>query len=132
MIGMNPLLSFVVMKAILTSPVDFGVLNMGGVRTKEDQDKLYAQGRTTPGKKVTWTRDSKHVQGNAVDLVVFVHGKPTWESKYYKALHDHVLFVSRQYHVPVHNGFDMWGRDHPHWQLATNARNNYDIGRIKK
>src|SRR5437867_4031964 len=30
-------------------------------RTQEEQDGLYAQGRTTPGKIVTWTRDSKHV-----------------------------------------------------------------------
>ena len=30
-------------------------------RTQEEQNALYAQGRTTPGKVVTWTLDSKHV-----------------------------------------------------------------------
>jgi len=39
-----------------------------GVRTQERQDKLYAQGRTEPGKIVTWTKSSKHITGHAVDL----------------------------------------------------------------
>ena len=30
--------------------------------------QLYAQGRTTAGKVVTWTLDSKHIDGLAVDL----------------------------------------------------------------
>ena len=38
-------------------------------RTQAEQDALYAQGRTTPGPIVTWTLDSKHVRGRAVDFV---------------------------------------------------------------
>lgn len=38
-------------------------------RTQAEQDALYAQGRTTPGPIVTWTRESKHVRGRAVDFV---------------------------------------------------------------
>lgn len=37
-------------------------------RTQGEQDALYAQGRTAPGPIVTWTRDSKHVRGRAVDF----------------------------------------------------------------
>lgn len=40
------------------------------VRSQERQDSLYAQGRTTPGAVVTWTRDSLHTQGEAVDVIV--------------------------------------------------------------
>jgi peptidoglycan LD-endopeptidase CwlK len=48
-------------------------------RTIEEQAKLYAQGRTTPGPKVTWTMHSKHLTGNAFDFVVMVNGKPDWK-----------------------------------------------------
>jgi peptidoglycan L-alanyl-D-glutamate endopeptidase CwlK len=37
-------------------------------RTKDEQAALYAQGRTIPGKIVTWTLDSMHVRGLAIDI----------------------------------------------------------------
>ena len=40
-----------------------------GNRTQAEQNKLYAQGRTAPGNIVTWTKNSKHIGGNAMDLV---------------------------------------------------------------
>ena len=40
------------------------------VRTQARQDALFAQGRTTPGPVVTWTRNSKHGKGLAADLLV--------------------------------------------------------------
>jgi len=39
-----------------------------GRRTQKQQDALYAQGRTTPGKIVTNTRNSVHLTGNAFDF----------------------------------------------------------------
>jgi peptidoglycan L-alanyl-D-glutamate endopeptidase CwlK len=58
-------------------------------RSAEEQDKLYAQGRTAPGRKVTNARagKSKH---NAVDT----HGKPAAEA-----------FDI----VPLRNGKAIWG-----------------------
>ncbi|MES3034845.1 MAG: hypothetical protein V4813_12675 [Gemmatimonadota bacterium] len=40
------------------------------IRSQARQDALFAQGRTAPGPVVTWTRQSKHAQGMAADLVV--------------------------------------------------------------
>jgi len=40
------------------------------LRTPERQDALYAQGRTTSGPVVTWTRESRHIEGKAADVVV--------------------------------------------------------------
>ncbi len=57
-----------------------------GRRTQKQQDDLYAQGRTKPGKVVTWTRNSNHLDGRAVDVMVIKNGKPTWDPKEYKAL----------------------------------------------
>ena len=39
-------------------------------RSQERQDFLFDQGRTRPGSVVTWTRDSAHTRGEAVDVVV--------------------------------------------------------------
>ena len=47
-------------------------------RTKEDQEALYAQGRSKPGKIVTWTLNSKHLTGDAFDFVIMVNGKCDW------------------------------------------------------
>lgn len=50
-----------------------------GFRTKERQAQLYAQGRTAPGEKVTWTMNSKHMKGTAIDIVpVSVVDDPLW------------------------------------------------------
>ncbi len=40
------------------------------VRTPERQAALYAQGRTATGPVVTWTLDSRHLEGKAADVVV--------------------------------------------------------------
>lgn len=52
-----------------------------GLRTVEEQDRLYAQGRSTPGKIVTWAKGgtSPHNYGCATDWVVFEDGKPVWD-----------------------------------------------------
>ncbi len=41
-----------------------------GYRTQARQDLLHAQGRSRPGPVVTWTRNSRHTQGRAVDVMV--------------------------------------------------------------
>lgn len=48
-------------------------------RSKERQQDLYNQGRTTPWKIVTWTMKSKHLDWNAVDLVFLdKNWNPSW------------------------------------------------------
>lgn len=41
-----------------------------GFRPQSRQDQLFAQGRTTDGPVVTWTRNSQHTKGRAADLVI--------------------------------------------------------------
>ena len=50
-----------------------------GLRTKEQQAELYAQGRTKPGPIVTWTLNSNHISGLAVDLAPLIDGKLNWD-----------------------------------------------------
>ncbi|HEY4132889.1 MAG TPA: hypothetical protein VGM50_19905 [Gemmatimonadaceae bacterium] len=39
-------------------------------RSQDRQNQLFAQGRSAPGDVVTWTQNSKHTQGRAVDVTV--------------------------------------------------------------
>lgn len=54
------------------------------LRTWEEQDELYAQGRTKPGKKVTNAKggDSVHNYSLATDIVLIIDGKDaSWDTK---------------------------------------------------
>ena len=53
-----------------------------GLRTFAEQDALFAQGRTKPGKVVTNARggQSNHNYGLAVDVVPFNDNKPNWDA----------------------------------------------------
>jgi peptidoglycan L-alanyl-D-glutamate endopeptidase CwlK len=46
-------------------------------RSAEEQRRLYAQGRTSPGPIVTWTLNSAHVDGRAFDVTI--EGAPEYE-----------------------------------------------------
>ncbi len=71
--GVHEHLVKVVMGACKISVVDFFVLE--GLRSVQRQKELYSQGRTKPGKIVTWTMNSTHLWGHAVDLGALVNGK---------------------------------------------------------
>ena len=52
------------------------------LRTIAEQDALYAQGRTTPGKVVTWAKGGKsyHNYGLAIDICLIIDGKEaSWD-----------------------------------------------------
>lgn len=54
-----------------------------GTRTDAEQDELYAQGRTKPGKKVTNAKagQSIHNYGFAVDICLIIDGKiASWDT----------------------------------------------------
>ena len=69
---MHPDLVACAEKALSYGLMDFSVAQ--GVRTEAQQAALYAQGRSAPGKIVTWTMQSNHLlqsdgYGHAPDLV---------------------------------------------------------------
>jgi len=66
---------------ILTGKADVRISQ--GLRTFEEQNALYAQGRTAPGKKVTNAKggQSIHNYGFAVDIVMIIDGKTaSWDT----------------------------------------------------
>ena len=91
---------------------------ISGTRTYAQQDALYAQGRTKPGKKVTNARggSSNHNFGIAWDIGIFVDGKYLGESPLYKEAATLGLAAT--------TGVEWGGNwtsfpDKPHYQLAT-------------
>lgn len=63
------------------------VLTTCTYRSQAEQDQLYAIGRTVPGRKVTWTRTSRHSEtinghpaASAWDFVPLVSGKAVWSA----------------------------------------------------
>lgn len=81
-------------------------------RSPERQQFLFAQGRTRPGRKVTFSRgwESYHQYGLAVDIVGFVDGNWTWD------LPDATW--TRMHAIGAAHGLERLGFETPHLQLA--------------
>lgn len=76
-------LKHVLREAQRLMPVGYVVRYTHVYRSIEEQDALYAQGRTTPGKIVTRAKggSSYHNYGLAVDVVILKNGVPDWANK---------------------------------------------------
>lgn len=135
LVGVHPILGFAVTEAIKITKQDFGIVNRGGVRTDEEQQAMYNQGRLTEGNKVTWTLNSFHQYGLAVDLVAYVRNEFTWDEVYYEEIVNAMKEVIELHNLPIQWGFDLWQKDLPHWQITeldgTDAREVYDIRKLR-
>jgi peptidoglycan L-alanyl-D-glutamate endopeptidase CwlK len=117
----RPDLQRVIRRAAELSTVPFAVVS--GNRTQAQQDYLYAQGRTRPGMVITWTRNSNHMGGAAIDFsAVDKDGKPTnhlkhtWNTGYYKPIADVILAAGKELGIPVE--WPLWQKgDFGHIQL---------------
>ena len=108
----------------------FDVIVVEGVRTEKRQQELYAQGRTKPGKVVTWTMNSKHIDGLAVDLAPYDHEtrQILWGDvlKFNEMIRS-MLRVAAAHKVKIRSGAD-WNQngvlrenretDSPHFELV--------------
>ena len=109
MSGVNDDLVTVVNRAIELTPVDFGVSE--GIRTKERQAKLLAEGKSR-------TMKSRHLIGEAVDVYAWVGGKVSWDVKYYHQIADAMKEAAKELDVQITWGGD-WRTffDGPHFQV---------------
>lgn len=124
--GVNTRLVSVVHRALELSTVDFTVVE--GLRSKQRQQQLYAQGRTAAGRIVTWTLKSKHIDGLAVDLAPITDGKIDWNNlAKFDAIGAAMKKAAAELGVTIRWGAD-WDRDgklrekgesdSPHFELA--------------
>lgn len=136
LVTVKPQLQAVANRAIALSAVDFGVVQ--GNRTLEQQRYLYGQGRSVlqlakhglPSKYarpdlpvVTWTLNSNHLGGNAIDVMPYLHGKGNWDNDgklgLWKPIHEAFRLAAKELEIPIVLGAD-WKKtpDRPHVELA--------------
>ena len=77
--GVKPELVAVVQRAIQITSVDFGVIQ--GLRTMEEQRELVAKGASQ-------TMKSKHLTGDAVDVMAYIGSRGSWEMSLYDDIAD--------------------------------------------
>ncbi len=96
--GVHPTMVSVVQHAITVSKIDFGVTF--GVRTLEEQQKLFDSGRSQ-------TMNSKHLIqddtgfSHAVDLMAYVGGSACWELNVYDDIADAMKAGAEEHGVSV-------------------------------
>ena len=93
--GVKPELVKVVKRAIELTKIDFGVIY--GLRSKEEQQKLFDAGKSQ-------TMKSKHLTGDAVDLMAYVDGKASWELNLYDDIADAMKWAATEYGTTIRWG----------------------------
>lgn len=95
---------------------------ISGNRTWEEQAKIYAQGRTAPGKIVTNAKPgfSNHNYGIAVDMGVFKDGKYLDGSKpsEAEAFHRKAATIAEKYGIEWGGSWKSF-KDYPHFEYKT-------------
>lgn len=108
-----------------------------GLRTKDEQAQLYGKGRTEAElaakgvnvnyarpteRKVTWTLNSNHIGGTAVDLAPLLNGKLEWDEDGKLGLWPRIASAMKsaaaEFNTPITWGGDWSGKnlDRPHFE----------------
>lgn len=96
--GVNPQLVDVVRRALELSSVDFGITE--GLRTQERQKQLYAEGKSQ-------TMNSRHLTGEAVDVVAYVGGTVSWDFQLYRRIAEAFKQAAQELNTSVEWGGGM-------------------------
>ena len=116
--GVNPNLVAVVRKAITLTKVDFGVIC--GRRTVEEQTELYNSGASQ-------TMNSKHLTGNAVDLMAYIGSRGSWELNLYDNIADAMQQAAQELNVPLRWGAAWNTDDIRDWKSSMEDCMNYYV-----
>lgn len=114
--GVNAILIAILTEAIKESPYDFGIPREGGLRTAEEQYKLYLDKKSQLD---GFKKKSYHQSGKAFDIFAYVDGKASWKKQHLTAIARHIQKVAKdQFDVDLEWGGD-WKRfvDMPHFQI---------------
>lgn len=81
-----------------------------GLRSYSRQQTLIKEGKS-------WTSNSHHLYGRAVDVAIFHDGELTWEFERYRDFWEHVEIAASEFGEHVTWGGDWSQRDGVHFQL---------------
>ena len=115
MSGVNPKLIDIAYRALEISPIDFGIPEFGGLRTAEEQKKLFDNGKSQLD---GYEKLSYHQSGNALDFFAVVSGKASWGK------HELAVVAAAFLQAASEKGIRLeWGglwksfKDYPHVQI---------------
>lgn len=132
----DPAMQAVARRALEISQVDFVVVQ--GNRTLDEQKRLYGKGRTAAQcvakgvpaayarpteAKVTWTLNSNHIGGKAIDVAPYVDGGIQWDDSGKRGLWPKIAAAFKQAAKEL-NIRITWGgdwtttKDRPHFELT--------------
>lgn len=115
--GVDNRLANVVRDAITRTTVDFGVIE--GLRTIERQCELVNSGASQ-------TMKSKHITGEAVDLMAYIGSRASWELNLYDEIADAMRESAIKFDVPIRWGAAWIIDDIRDWQHPmVEAMNHY-------
>ena len=105
--------------ALSRSPIDFGIPEYGGLRTAEDQKKLFDKGLSKADGTI---KKSYHQTGKAVDVFAFVNGKASWDEQHLSLIAGVALSCAKELGLNVTWGGtfgskEFKGWDRPHFQI---------------
>jgi peptidoglycan L-alanyl-D-glutamate endopeptidase CwlK len=116
LIGVHSDLVLVAGYAITICPVDFSIVD--GKRTIEKQREYVDAG-------TSWTMDSRHLTGHAIDVEPWIPGSSVWKLseaeqwKLFREIAKSMKIASKELHIPI-----LWGgdwrkkKDGPHFYLS--------------
>jgi len=116
--GVKPELVDVVLEAIEITKIDFGVIQ--GLRTVEEQEELVAKGASQ-------TMQSKHLTGDAVDLMAYVGGRGVWELNVYDEIADAMKEAAIRQNVGIRWGAAWIIDDIRMWRSSMEDAMNYYV-----
>ncbi len=103
-----------------------------GFRTYDEQNKLYAQGRTAPGAIVTNAKggESSHNFGTAIDVVPIVNGNADWNTDW-----NIIAKIGKELDFSWGGDWKSF-KDKPHFEMnfghsLTDLRSRYNLGLIR-
>lgn len=107
--GVRPELVILAYHALILSAVPFQITD--GVRTRAEQEKLLAEGKSQ-------TMKSRHLTGHAVDVVAIQDGKVSWDWGLYETIATAFTRASAETGIKCTWGGSWRGfRDGPHFEL---------------
>jgi len=113
--GVDPRLIEISDLAISLSNIDFGIPSTGGLRTTEDQAKLFTSGVSKADGR---NNKSYHQTGKAIDVYAYVDGKASWDKLHLALIAAVMLQAAAQlgYRLKWGGNWKSW-QDMPHFEL---------------
>ena len=116
--GVKDELREVVTRAIELTKVDFGVIE--GLRTEKRQKELLASGASQ-------TMKSKHLTGDAVDLMAYIGSRGSWELNLYDDIADAMKEAAIEKNIGIRWGAAWNVNDLRNWGDTMDEAMNYYI-----